>query len=274
LPAEFQEDLDAAVNWGDGHAYFFKADRYVRYNIGNDTVDVGPVEIAKFWTALPAEFQENLDATVNWSQVSHWERLNLDRRLLYVMERLVERYAYPVNGAAGIVGNLVAESGVIPNRVEGSAESTPMRSKNFGGTVVNHTADDIMNRSAAHHVGPALPGIGLAQWTSSARRARLFTHPFGGDGLGARAVFNMDGQVDYLANELRTGFSGVQALLTRSTVTVNEACDEVVYNFEVPGAILQGGTKLPRSDQRVQQVFAQRRLPAKRALNAYRAVHP
>ncbi|MFI0967915.1 hemopexin repeat-containing protein, partial [Streptomyces sp. NPDC021080] len=51
LPAEFQEDLDAAVNWGDGHAYFFKADRYVRYNIDDDTVDVGPVEIAKFWTA-------------------------------------------------------------------------------------------------------------------------------------------------------------------------------------------------------------------------------
>jgi hypothetical protein len=274
LPAEFQEDLDAIVNWGDGHAYFFKADRYLRYNIATDAVDVGPTEIANFWPALPAEFQEDLDAIVNWSQVSHWERLNLDQRLLYVMERLVERYAYPVNGAAGLVGNLVAESGVIPTRVEGSAEGTPMRSKNFGGTVVDHTADDIMNRSAAQHVGPALPGIGLAQWTSAARRAGLFTHPFGGDGLGARAVFNMDGQVDYLASELRTSFSGVQGVLTRSAVSLNDACDEVVYNFEVPGAILQGGTKLPRSDPRVQQVFAQRRLSAKRALNAYRAAHP
>ncbi|MFF2128716.1 Ig-like domain repeat protein, partial [Streptomyces olivochromogenes] len=42
LPKEFQSNLDAVVNWGDGHAYFFKADRYLRYNIDGNAVDVGP----------------------------------------------------------------------------------------------------------------------------------------------------------------------------------------------------------------------------------------
>ncbi len=55
------------VNWGDGHAYFFKGARYLRYNIATDLVDVGPVEIPTFWTHLPAEFQSNIRAAVNWT---------------------------------------------------------------------------------------------------------------------------------------------------------------------------------------------------------------
>jgi hypothetical protein len=66
LPKEFQSNLDAVVNWGDGHAYFFKGAGYLRYNIDTDHVDVGPAPIAQFWTHLPTEFQSNLDATVNW----------------------------------------------------------------------------------------------------------------------------------------------------------------------------------------------------------------
>jgi hypothetical protein len=42
------------------HAYFFKGARYLRYDIDNDAVDVGPTEISRFWPALPAEFQSAL----------------------------------------------------------------------------------------------------------------------------------------------------------------------------------------------------------------------
>ena len=66
LPTEFQSNIDAAVNWGDGHVYFFKGAGYVRYNIATDLVDVGPVEISRFWTHLPKEFQANIGAAVNW----------------------------------------------------------------------------------------------------------------------------------------------------------------------------------------------------------------
>jgi hypothetical protein len=66
LPAEFHSNIDAAVNWGDGHAYFFKGERYLRYNIANDMVDVGPAPIRQFWTRLPTHFHSNIDAAVNW----------------------------------------------------------------------------------------------------------------------------------------------------------------------------------------------------------------
>lgn len=255
-------------------AYFFKANRYLRYDIDNDAVDVGPTEISNFWPALPAEFQSGLQTVVNWDERDHWEKLPRDRRMLYVMERLVDRYNFGVRGAAGLVGNLAAESGVIPTRVEGSAENSPLRARNFAGQVVDFTASEVMNRSQAAGVGPALPGIGLAQWTSPTRRSGMFRWAPSGSALGERAVFNMVGQVDYLANELRTMFAGVNGVITNPAVTVDQASDEVVYNFEVPGAILQAGVKLPRTDARVQQVFAQRRPLSQAAFQAYTAAHP
>jgi Phage tail lysozyme/Hemopexin len=255
-------------------AYFFKGARYLRYNIDTDLVDVGPTEISNFWPNLPAEFQSALDAVVNWSLRLHWENLDANRRIVYAMERLIDFYGYPVNGGAGLLGNLLAESGVIPTRIEGSAASTPMRARNFQGQVTDFSPDDIRNRDAAAQVGPALPGVGLAQWTSGARRSGLFSHPFKGSALGSRVLFNMDAQIDYLVHELQTAFVGVNGVLMNPAVTANDASDEVVYNFEVPGAILQGGAKLPRSDPSVQQVFAQRRSLTQNALNAYRSVHP
>jgi hypothetical protein len=256
LPPEFQRDLDATVNWGDGHAYFFKGSRYLRYNILSDAVDVGPTEIATFWPALPPEFQRDIQAIVNWSHTIHWENVSRDDRILYVIERLIDQYGYPLNGAAGLVGNLVTESSVIPSRIEGSAEATPMRSKNFAGQMVAHTPADVMNRNATSGVGPALPGIGLAQWTTGSRRSRLFTHPFNGTAQEALVLFNMDAQIDYLVHELATSFGQVNALLTAAGGAVNGACDEVLYNFEVPASILQGGKKLPRNHPAVQAALS------------------
>ena len=70
LPTEFQSGFDAAVNWGNGYAYFFKKDKYLRYNIAQDLVDVGGdghTEIKTYWPKLPTEFQSGFDAAVNWT---------------------------------------------------------------------------------------------------------------------------------------------------------------------------------------------------------------
>ncbi|OWQ90894.1 hypothetical protein CDN99_12090 [Roseateles aquatilis] len=75
LPAEFQRDLDAVVHWGNDRAYFFKGNRYLRYDTTSDTVDVGPTEIAVNWTALPTAFQSNLESAVNWTQPCNLARL-------------------------------------------------------------------------------------------------------------------------------------------------------------------------------------------------------
>jgi hypothetical protein len=197
--------------------------------------------------------------------IADWVGVSRDARIRHVMTLLVRTHGYPVSGAAGIVGNLQAESGVLPQRVEGSASDTPMRARNFADRVTDFTAEEIMNRNSSTRTGPKLPGIGLAQWTSAGRRSGLFTHTFRGTRLGARILFDMDAQVDYLVRELRTSFPGVQAVVNNPTVTTNSACDEVVYNFEIPGAVLSGRTKLPRTDARVIAVFNQRRPLAQNA---------
>lgn len=208
------------------------------------------------------------------ASVTDWSAVTIGERARHVMELLVDQYGYPENGAAGLVGNLMAESGVIPNRIEGSQERTPMRAPNFAGKVVDFTPDEVMNRSAKAKRGPKKPGIGLAQWTSGTRRTGLFEYEFEGQQLGPEILTNMEAQVDYLVHELQTKSRGVNARLRAPGVTVDDAADEVVYQFEVPGAILDDSKprrKLPRSDERVQRVFRARRGQAQAALRAYQA---
>jgi hypothetical protein len=198
-----------------------------------------------------------------------WTAVDGDERMRSVMALLVDEHGYPVDGAAGIVGNLWAESGVLPPRIEGSSSATPMRARNFAGNIVDFTAEQIMNRDRSARIGPARPGVGLAQWTSAGRRSGLFRHAFRGNVLGGEILFSMQAQVDYLVHEMQTDFPRVNRVLSDPQVSVDDASDEVVYNFEVPGSILAGGAKLPRTDPRVQATFQQRRNHSQRASSVY-----
>jgi Phage tail lysozyme len=206
----------------------------------------------------------------------NWPAVPTANRLVYVMERLIQIHHYPVNGAAGIVGNVFAESGAIPSRIEGSAAETPLRSANFAGQQTDFRPEEVQDRSggARPPVGPQKPGVGLAQWTTGSRRSGLFqqTAPEGRH-LGSSILFNMDAQVDYLVTELqaRTGLNGS---LTNAGVAVDNASDNVVYDFEIPASVLDAsGHKLPRSDPKVVTEFTARRGLAHRALQAYQAAH-
>jgi hypothetical protein len=192
-----------------------------------------------------------------------WTLRPIDDRLAYVMEKLVNSYHYPETGAAGIVGNLYAESGVLPTRIEGSGEKTPMKAQDFGGKTKTFTPKEIMTRPAG--TGPKLPGVGLAQWTSAARRSALFAIQ------GPSILFDMDAQVAFLVTELAAN-AGLNARLKATGVTVDKATDDIVYEFEVPGSVLDPDKKkLPRTDPAVQDTFKARRPLAHRALTAYGA---
>jgi len=204
----------------------------------------------------------------------NWAEVDRDQRMLYVMKLLVEKYQYPVNGAAGLVGNLRAESDVIPNRVEGSRATTPMRARDFNNILRDFTAEEVMNRNPTTEVGPLKAGIGIAQWTKRDRRAGLFQHTFQGERLGAAIIYNIDAQVDYLITELGSTYLRVDRVLKNPNVSLEDASDEVVYNFEIPGSILTKSKprrKLPRTDPAVQNVFDMRRQYSRGALRAYRS---
>jgi hypothetical protein len=196
------------------------------------------------------------------------------------MGLLVNNYQYPEDGAAGIVGNLWAESGVLPNRVEGSSMGAPMRAPDFTGKMTEFTIEQVMNRNRAAGQGPKLPGIGLAQWSSPSRRAGLFNHAFQERKLGAAILRNMEAQVDHLVAELKAQYSHVNNTLKRASVLLEEASDEVVYNYEVPGSILGPPApdgrrlKLPRNHPSVIEVFQRRRNFSRNALQAYQQPIP
>ena len=208
----------------------------------------------------------------------NWAKVAPDQRMLYVMKLLVEKYQYPVNGAAGIVGNLWAESKVLPNRVEGSSSTAPMRARDFKGAITEFTAEQVMNRNPAKKQGPKKAGIGLAQWTRRPRRAGLFQHTFQGRRLGATILYDMDAQVNYLVTELGSkDYRHVDRVLRDPHVSLEDASDEVVYNFEIPGSILtktKPPRKLARTDPAVQEKFVERRRYARVALGVYRRAHP
>lgn len=188
-------------------------------------------------------------------------------RILRVMQLLVNRYRYPVNGAAGLVGNLIAESGVQPSRLEGSRSATPMRAPDFAGRIRDWNPDQVRDRSYSRRIGPRLPGVGLAQWTSPDRRRGLFRHAFRGRVLGSAILFDLDAQVDYLVAELRGPYRAVDAVLRSPGVTLAQASDVVLLRFERPAAVLNR----PPGDPGVQSVLSRRRSYGARALQIYRA---
>jgi peptidyl-Lys metalloendopeptidase len=69
MPAGFGGGFDAALNGGGpfaGKCYFFKGDKYIRYDWASDKADPGyPVKISDAWHNLPAGFTSNFDAAVN-----------------------------------------------------------------------------------------------------------------------------------------------------------------------------------------------------------------
>jgi len=58
--------IDTMVEWDNGKVYFFKGNRYVRYDIGADRADPGyPKHIDdEKWRTLP--WKNKIDAAVNW----------------------------------------------------------------------------------------------------------------------------------------------------------------------------------------------------------------
>jgi len=214
---------------------------------------------------------------VPWRRVKpvDWVAVPGPERMRIAMGVLVERYRYPVPGAAGIVGNLWAESEVLPNRIEGSETDTPMRAPDFDDVPRDFTARAVMDRDPGRRRGPRRPGVGLAQWTRADRREGLFRHSLGGRVPGPAILFDMEAQLDYLVAELGSRFRRTDRVLRESGITLEESADEVVYNFQIPGSILgpdagHGRRRLERGHPAVTEECGRRRAWAGDALRAYR----
>ena len=124
-------------------------------------------------------------------------------------------------GAAGLMGNLKAESNLQANNLQNSFESKLGYSdSSYTSAVDSGTYQNFADDGA---------GYGLAQWTYHTRKAALFS--FAKE--RGKSVGNLDLQIDFLVKELQEDFPAVWKVLT-TTNSVRGASDDVLLKFERP----------------------------------------
>lgn len=131
-------------------------------------------------------------------------------------------------GAAGLMGNLYAESALKPNNLQNTHE------KSLGMTDAEYTAA-VDNGSYTNFVKDSA-GYGLAQWTYYSRKQNLLDYAKS----VSKSIGDLDMQLDFLWKELQ-GYTSVLNTL-KSAKTVLEASNIVLTKFEAPadtGATVQ-----------------------------------
>lgn len=124
-------------------------------------------------------------------------------------------------GAAGLMGNLYAESGLSPTNLQNTYE------KKLGYTDATYTA--AVDSGAYTNFAKDGAGYGLAQWTYSTRKAALLAFV----NEAAASIGDLETQLAFLLCELVADYPAVLAVLKTAT-TVREASDIVLLKFERP----------------------------------------
>lgn len=124
-------------------------------------------------------------------------------------------------GAAGLMGNLYAESGLEPKNLQNSYE------KKLGYTDSTYTA--AVDSGAYTNFAKDSAGYGLAQWTYWTRKQGLLDYAK----AKGKSVGDLDTQLGFLIQELSTDYKAVLDTL-KSTGDVKTASNAVLLKFERP----------------------------------------
>lgn len=135
-------------------------------------------------------------------------------------------------GVAGIMGNMNAESGMLPNRVE-TLCLKKLKEKWYDYTNETYTAavdsGKITRKQFLNPLSGCQYGYGIVQWTSPDRKAGLY------DLCKSRGVSiaDLEAQLEWLMLELNVSYKKVLNVL-KAANSVQEASDYVLCNFEQP----------------------------------------
>ena len=124
-------------------------------------------------------------------------------------------------GAAGLMGNLYAESALNPKNLQNSYE------RSLGYTDATYTAA-VDNGSYSNFVHDSA-GYGLAQWTFWSRKEGLLAFVQ----AAGKSIGDLEAQLDYLLKELTESYKTVLSTL-KTASDVQTASDSVLLNFERP----------------------------------------
>ena len=123
-------------------------------------------------------------------------------------------------GVAGLMGNLFAESALIPTNLQNTYE------RSLGFTDAEYTAA-VDDGSYSNFVRDSA-GYGLAQWTYWSRKQNLLEYAK----QCGKSIGDLEMQLAFLVKEL-AGYTGVLSVLKTAT-TVQAASDKVLVDFERP----------------------------------------
>ena len=127
---------------------------------------------------------------------------------------------YSEYGVAGLMGNLYAESGLMPTNLQTVYEKRlGMTDSEYTAAVDNGDYSDFIHDCA---------GYGLAQWTFWTRKQNLLKYAKN----SRKSIGDLEMQLAFLVNELNS-FAGVLAVL-KTAKSVKEASDKVLTGYECP----------------------------------------
>lgn len=130
---------------------------------------------------------------------------------------------YSDAGAAGIMGNLNAESAYKTNNLQDIYNTA------FGMTDTQYT-NAINNRSySADKFAGDQAGYGLAQWTWNTRKRNLYNSIIN----KGKSIDSLSGQIDFMASELSSGWPSLNNYLKKTT-DPTEASDRFLTSYENP----------------------------------------
>ena len=136
-------------------------------------------------------------------------------------------------GAAGLMGNLYAESGLRPDNLQNSYEGRlGMADAEYTEMVDNGTYTNFVPDSA---------GYGLCQWTYWSRKEALLAYAK----AAGKSIGDLEMQLGFLLKELTSGYKAVLNTL-KTTSSVRAASDAVLLQFERP-ADQSEATKVKRA---------------------------
>lgn len=135
-------------------------------------------------------------------------------------------------GAAGLMGNLYAESGLSPTNLQNTYE------KKLGYTDATYTA--AVDNGVYTNFAKDGAGYGLAQWTYHTRKAALLNFAK----ARGKSVGDLETQLAFLLKEL-----GSYGLLTalKTAVSVREASNLILLKFEKPASMNSTATQEKRA---------------------------
>lgn len=124
-------------------------------------------------------------------------------------------------GVAGLMGNLYAESGLLPNNLQNTGnKKLGMTDDEYVGAVDNGSYQNFVKDSQ---------GFGLAQWTYWSRKQNLLNFAR----AAGKSIGDLQMQLDFLWKELSESYSSVlQTLKTASSILA--ASNAVLLKFERP----------------------------------------